>query len=200
MTGVLSRLLGRGPLTRADRKLWAAAQTLDDLGELTAQWIEGKIESQPCYYGPVDVDEAPGLPEALIACNRAGYVTNSSQEGHDGPGHDGAHWRQLAAVTGLTTQDTYRRLHASLTPHGFVVVGHPVPRRSGHATVVTWREATAWTRFGGVDRDDIEFAYDECSAAAVAAAQAAWVVTVHDPQPGRNTLWPVLERTARSLR
>jgi hypothetical protein len=29
-------------MNRADRKLWAQARTLADLGELTAQWLEGR--------------------------------------------------------------------------------------------------------------------------------------------------------------
>ena len=51
-------------MNRADRKLWAAARTLADLGELTARWLEGRIASQPGYaanYGP-DQRRSPWCP------------------------------------------------------------------------------------------------------------------------------------------
>jgi Domain of unknown function (DUF6919) len=69
------------PLSRSERRVWADARTLDDAGELTAQWLDGTIRSQPGYYGPCDVDEdyCPGLTATLVACNRNGFVTMNSQ-------------------------------------------------------------------------------------------------------------------------
>jgi hypothetical protein len=42
-------LAGRlsGPLTREDRPRWQAARTRAYLCDLTAQWLEGRIASQP---------------------------------------------------------------------------------------------------------------------------------------------------------
>jgi hypothetical protein len=108
-----------GTLTPDDRPRWAAARTLADLGELTAQWLEGRIDSQPGYYGRVDVDEdkVPGLTETLILLNRAGFLTNGSQAGFDGKGFDNARWQQLAAVTGFASKETYGWLEAlSVSP------------------------------------------------------------------------------------
>lgn len=191
--------LGGGPLTRADRKRWAQARTLDDLGELTALWLEGRIDSQPGYYGRVDVDEddAPGLTAALIACNRAGYLTNDSQAGYDGEGYDGARWRQLATVDGYATEATVQRMRAHLGQR-FTVLAQPLGRRRGRKVVVTWREGVPFTAFGGSSRSLAETDYDGCSAEALRAVRSAWTLTVYDPRPGHNQLWAALEQAARS--
>ena len=34
-------------MSTADRRAWEAARTLADLGELTAQWLEGAIARSP---------------------------------------------------------------------------------------------------------------------------------------------------------
>jgi len=84
---IFDRLGWSGPLRREDRPLWAAAQSLPDLGGLTVRWLNGDLKSSPAYYGQVDVDEdlAPGLTDALIALNRAGFVTDQSQGACDDP-------------------------------------------------------------------------------------------------------------------
>jgi hypothetical protein len=47
---------------------WAATRTMS---ELTAQRLEGRVASQPGYYGTVDVDEnnAPGLTSTPATSN-----------------------------------------------------------------------------------------------------------------------------------
>ena len=60
---------------------WQNARTLTHLGELTAAWLTGELQSQPTYHGPCDVDTEPGLRLALIHLNRHGMVTTSSQAG-----------------------------------------------------------------------------------------------------------------------
>lgn len=185
---VLDALNLGGPLTRADRPRWAATRTLADVSELTAQWLEGHIDSQPGYYGRVDVDEAPGLTDALITLNRAGLVTDNSQAGYDGPGHDGAHWRQLAAVTGFCDKDTHRRLRDALT-------GTPFRTQEAPGVVVTWREHTPYTTFGGpLRRAMVTDVYAGCGRDAVEALCDAIQITIYDPTPGGNELWPALRR------
>jgi uncharacterized protein DUF6919 len=202
--------LGDGhPLTRRDRPLWAAAAGLDDLGQLTAAWLDGSIASQPGYYGPCDVDEddAPGLTDTLILLNQAGFVTHGSQAGYDGPGYDGAHWQQMAAVEGLAAPHTYDWLCDALTGTRFGVLAWPCKarpwHRAGAGVPVTFREGQAYTTFGS-QVGEVTIAgelYDGCGTAAIAAACAATQVTVYDPEPGRNDLWPALAAAAaRQLR
>ena len=100
-----------GAMSTADRQAWEAARTLADLGELTAQWLEGAIASQPAYTpgcGP-DPETAPLIP-VLACCNRAGYVTNGSQPGEAGTGYDGAWWEQRAAVEGFASPAVAERI------------------------------------------------------------------------------------------
>lgn len=188
----------RRPVIRAERHIWASARTLDDLGRLTARWLTGDLKSQPGYYGPVDVDEddAPGMTTALVACNRAGFVTHSSQAGFDGTGYDGAHWQQRAAVTGFAGQNVLDLLRDGL--HGTLlgIVAHPVKtghRRDLTGVPVTVREGRVFTTFGRqLAVACIADLYDGCSDAAIGALRVAWQVTVYDPDFGPNDLWAEL--------
>lgn len=202
--------LGSGQcLNRRDAKLWAEARTLEDLGRLTAMWLRGEIRSQPGYYGEVDVDEddAPGLTDALVACNLAGFVTRNSQAGHDGPGSGGQAehwWTQLAAVDGYADDDTLAWLIAEVMRPGRYEVrawkasGWRLPGwgRDEDHVVVTRCEGQAMTGFGRHSRSDVEFEFDGVGDESVAEALAAWQVTVFDPEPGRNDLWDVLREAA----
>ena len=89
-------------MSRADADAWEGARTLADLGELTAQWLEGRIASQPGYAtgcGP-DPETAELIP-VLAKINRAGFVTETSQPGFANlPGANGGSWSQRAAVEG----------------------------------------------------------------------------------------------------
>ena len=75
-------------MRRTDRKRWASARTPADVGELTAQWLEGRIASQPGYAPGCGPDpETADLTGVLAACNRAGFITDTSQPGESGPGY-----------------------------------------------------------------------------------------------------------------
>lgn len=204
---MLARLLERltNRMSRADQQIWQSAATLSDLGELTALWLEGRIASQPDYspgYGPDP--ETEELIPVLAAANRCGFVTTSSQPGEDGPGYDGAHWRQRAAVEGFADDPTLQRLWAwmaTVAPDVKVMWSKPRRRKFDYSACVTVseREGRHVTGFGTVlSASQIEFAYgDDCSPAAVTALQDAWQVTIVDPEWGRNDrLWPALARFA----
>lgn len=202
--------LGRmRPLARGDRNAWASAQTLADLGELTALWLEGRIRQQPGYAGPVDVDEddAPGLTAALIACNRAGYVTSGSQAGFDGHDDDGTYWVQYAAVTGYADDPTLQRLIGCLSGSPFEVCAWAAAQRrplfgwgrDEDCCHVTYRDGIPVTGFGRHSVADVAGIYAGSGDAAVDAAVAAWQVTVYDPEPGRNDLWQVLSQAAAAI-
>lgn len=194
-------LTDEGPLLAEDAPTWAAAQSLLDLAELTAQWLEGRIKSQPGYYGPVDVDEvdAPGITAALVACNRAGFLTNDSQAGFEGHGQDGARWTQLAAVTGFMYDEPADRLVERITADGRFLIHRDTNGAVGVA--VTCRDGEQYTWYGReLDTDTIaEEMYGDCSDAAIIDVCCTDQVTVWDPVPGRNELWQFLAETHNAI-
>lgn len=173
--------------------VWRSARSLADLGECTALWLEGRIAEQPGYGGQVDVDEdlAPGMTGALIAANRAGYVTVQSQGGSDRFG-------QQAAVIGLTTPDMAKWLAEAMPePIRVAVWGRP-PR--------DFREQRRWDLESGAvfgpeqiaGRSGLELWYAGCHPDALAEAFAAWQVAIWHPEVGPNDMWAALhEATTR---
>jgi hypothetical protein len=121
----------------SEAEIWAAARSLNDLCALTERWLRADLATQPGYSGSVDVDEeeAPGLTDACIALNRAGFLTRNSQAGFDGTGYDGARWTQLAAVDGITIPPAAFALRRNL-PQGFKI-------HTGRWVDVTLREASS---------------------------------------------------------
>ena len=181
----------RDSRTGSEERRWAAARTLRDYGELTAQWLEGRMATQPGYVGGVDVDEdlALGLTEALVALNRAGVVTTESQAGAVGSGTDAVRWAQLAAVLAITTTQTATWLAGKLAGTRFQAVISPVRHASDgpyYGVPVTWRGTEEQTWFGPV------------SDLMVIPIDAEVAVTVHDPVPGPNELWAILLDVART--
>lgn len=201
ITRLFQRFDPRGPLHAADRPRWAAAEDLPDVAELTAQWLEGTIRSQPGYYGQVDVDEqdAPGLTAALITCNRAGFPTRDSQAGCAGQTTSYGHWVQLAAVTGFADCDVADRVHAAVKADGRfrMIPDFDLDDDLNDGVVITWCDGRPYTRYARLcDEGTIrnEF-YDGVSDAAVRDILWSLEVTVYDPVPGRNDLWAFLGQT-----
>ncbi len=90
-------------MNRQDRERWASAKTLADLGELTAQWLEGTLASRPGYAVNAGPDpETIELIPVLARVNRAGFLTSGSQPGMGWElGYNGRLWRQRAFVQGF---------------------------------------------------------------------------------------------------
>jgi hypothetical protein len=63
------------------RLLWGQARTLADIGELTAQWLEGRITYLPADLGSAPDSETEALVPVLATVNRMGFVTDFSQPG-----------------------------------------------------------------------------------------------------------------------
>jgi len=194
-------------VTRSDLAAWQSARTLDDVGELTARWVEGDLASQPGYCGPCDIED-PALVPLLAALNRAGFVTTGSQTGESGPGYDGAHWQQRAAVEGFAGERTALALIRAAAAGGLISVSYPpstLPRWRYHysrSVTITMREDRKITGFGvQLPRRHIRdswIGYGICHPDAVNALCSAWQVTVIDPEWGRpDMLWRALEQAVR---
>jgi hypothetical protein len=202
----LARSKDPGTVNREDLRRWQDARTLADLGELTAQWIEGKISSQPGYHGTTDI-ESPDMVPVLAAVNRAGYMTIQSQQGSDGPGCDGAHWVQRAAVEGFASHELAQRIFdsAPLNLHVIDLCDRHLPRvriSSRYAWTVTYRDREPYTSFGHhLSRRhlrDPHVGYGILAGPALDALCSAHQVTVIDLEPGRdNLLWDFLGLIAR---
>lgn len=163
---------------------WAAADSLPDLTDLTVRWLTGDIATQPGYLGLVDVDEdqAPGLTAALIAVNRAGILTSSSQAGVTEPG-----WVQHAWLSAYAPRDRADALIEAARAAGY------------GARRVTWFRRPVAVTF----QDGRPFTVDRrTSRVYLLGSLYPWVgegawddlcrvvqVGVWDPIPGRNTLW-----------
>lgn len=185
----------RSPLLPADKPAWAAAQTLGDLGGLTARWLRGEIRSTPGYYGEVDVDEddAPGLTDTLVALNHAGFVTENSQAGCDDTArYENAPWG--AWVTGFADDPTYRWLRSTLAGSRFRMYAYP-PRKGRPVLDVP---AGGLISRRMTVRDLTGIYGDALSDAALAEMVDAWQVVIYDPRTGSNDLWPVLRAAAET--
>jgi hypothetical protein len=202
----VARMVGRlipaaATVRGADRARWRQAARLEDLGELTAAWLGGHIASQPGYYGSVDVDEddAPGLTAALIALNRVGFVTRSSQAGADDEV-----WRQNAAVEGYASEETVELLRRRLHGSGYEIIARPCRAHfapfapAGEGIPVTSYQGEPYTWFGrALNASEIAFDLDGAGRSAIKDAQRALQVTIWDPTAGPNTLWEALDRAAQ---
>lgn len=180
-----------------DEARWFGARTLADLGELTAQWLEGVITSHPGDSGRPDPETGDLIP-VLAACNRAGFVTNDSQPGEPGDAYE----PQRAAVTGYASTETLARLCRHLAGTGLALVVHAPVRQvtsDDGVIVITASDDEYYTRCGGpISAEDLRREYGEdLNPDAIGALSSAWQVSIVDLEWGRNdVLWPALERFA----
>lgn len=202
-------------MNRHELWLWQQARTLADLGELTAQWLEGRIASQPGYAANCGPDpETADLIPFLAGLNRAGFVTESSQPGLEPTlGYDGRQWQQRAAVGGFADGRTRIAIEEAVAGTDLMVITHLTPRHRWYDRFLSyeyrsWRdgggegavvvsastEGHEHTWFGGLmDYADVKCCYEEIGRPVFAAICDAWQVTVIDPEWGRNDLlWPTL--------
>jgi hypothetical protein len=176
-------------LTESSR--WHQAESLADLGELVAQFCEGKLLATPGHDGPRD-PETREIAGPLAHANRQGFVTSNSQPGcaRRGEGYEDG-YEQRAEVTGWATPATaekLQRLFAGTRIQVRAVTDRP--RRASYDNAVnvsrsvmpegTWEHTVTGfvpgrsTRFIDLGRPDL-------------IEGAAWV-TVYDPEWGNHSL------------
>jgi hypothetical protein len=196
---------------RTDWEPWENAHTLTEIGEVTAGWLEGRVDRHPGYGSDDGPDpETTELVPVLAAANRAGYVTEGSQPGEPaGPGWDGATWEQRAAVTGFCDAETFFALADLAHEAGLLVRVRAMPPRRRIRLpfsqlrrewgILVTRHAGQWhTDFGTpLSWEDIALNFWACPDDALEALAGAWQVTIVDPCWGRNDrVWSVLARFA----
>ncbi|THA53213.1 hypothetical protein [Streptomyces sp. A1136] len=135
---------------RADRRRWRAATTFSELAELTACWLEGDIRTHPGVkpnYGPDD--EAQPLIPLMATANRAGFLTDSFQPGHDAADYNGNLWEQRAAVTGFVADpELLTRLAESAERAGLLLLVQFPGDYQQRGLVVTRVNGMDYTRYG----------------------------------------------------
>ena len=191
-------------ISRADRRRWKAARTLVDLATLTAGWLDGTgVRSLPDYapnWGP-DGETVPLLP-VLARLNRAGMLTTCSQPGQDeGPGWDGALYRQRAAVDLLMAPGGLAdRLLATARQNGLLVAVHEAGARGEVDGIpATERDQETVTGFGNhLSRRTLRHIWQAGSVITGEAfdhVAAALQIAVVAPEYGDagNRLWEVLD-------
>jgi Domain of unknown function (DUF6919) len=147
-------------VNRHDRRHWASAGCLADLGELTAQWCEGHLTQTPGHAGPPAAETLPYL-DLLATVNRAGFVTENSQAAKPG---------RTAWVCGFADSATTGWLLSDAAGAG-----------------LTGKGLEPWVQ------KEIRYWYLRYCPRARSAIQAARLIWIEDPEPGRNNrLWPVL--------
>lgn len=205
--------------TAAGDEAWKKAADLRDLGTLTADWLEGRNSFHPGYEDGPDGETGP-LVETLVALNRAGFVTDSSQPGH-GPveGYDGRMWLQRAYVAGFADLDTAASLETAFAGNQDLIfwVNAPgpaprAPRIDRHFFPVTLRERDDTAETGlydintcaglGPSRTDLKYLYRPViGRAAYEQLREAWYVTIAEAKYSADgTLWPLLEQWAATKR
>lgn len=105
---------------------WQSAESLEELREYTARFIEGRFPYNPTYGADTVDGETEPLVEDLAALNRYGVLTTGSQPGFSGEGFDGNIWKQRAYVHGRATPEKAEQLK-TVTLKSEVIAYHVWP-------------------------------------------------------------------------
>jgi hypothetical protein len=178
------------PMPALEAARWRMCLTVADLGEACADYLRGRLPSQPAYAPstPVD-DETTQLIPVLVKLNLAGFYTTGSQPGSTVFLDD---LEQNAYVTGFADEATMRSLLAVVSnTRGLRYRIRQTRLRKDHAN-------SDRIRWGIESASDVRSFYGEvCSDEAVAALLVAYQVAIEDRLPGRDSvLWPALEQWA----
>jgi hypothetical protein len=174
----------------ADAQLWRTATTLDELGELTARWLEGTLLYQPAYLAARPDRETRSLITVLAAVNRRGFVTRNSQPAR--PLVNG--FGQRAWLCGFVSQAAVRELEDLVLTTGLVLLATPPALQCTVDVPITMMAGRATTHGGQhLDGAGIRFLYGADTPEAVGTLTRAWQVDLFDPEWGENSrLWAAL--------
>lgn len=181
---------------------WKKATSVADLGNLMADWLEGRISTRPAYCDTQPDEETDHLISILAACNRAGFVTTCSQPGEpETRGWDGRMYRQRAAVEGwVADRRLLDRLRVSAKRAGIDVIAHQPGVRWHDGIPVTDADREPYTWFARTDghRNQIAYEWPGVGGRAVRELRKSTYLTLIDPAWGRDDrLWPALANAIR---
>ena len=174
---------------------WKDAKTVADLGQLMADWLEGRIHETPNACGELDPETTP-LVRTLAAINRGGYLTECSQ-----PGSDDRHGVQVPFVSGFIAHSN-RRLVKALQREirdadlCIIIDGKRDDRRPGGVPVAFKGREVVANAGKRTPRWHLTDSWSELNSTALANLLGAYEVTVIDPDGATGTrMWEIVTRT-----
>jgi hypothetical protein len=175
-----------------DEEIWQQAKSLQDIGELTARWLEGKLSYYPLYGGDIDPEAVP-LRRVLAKFNRNGFITEFSQPGEP---MDEEGFAQRACVSGYADEAIAKKIAClSLYTELLVFIFEP-GGNGGYQIPITVVEHQPGTWNGLYwDDENLEQLARDCSREALQSLGKAWFVFVLDLKWGRKAyLWKLVSK------
>lgn len=181
------------------RQRWQDARSFDELCELGAQFVEGRLPYSSGYCAENLDDESASLIGPLARFNRAGFLTTGSQPGCIEIDSDGATWKQRAFVDGYAMPPVAEKL-ARVSLQSDVIIITVGPGEASTLSIPGSQsdgEPTLWmgtmSRRCGDDFDEV------CTRAVVDILESqALFVQLFDPRWGRKSyLWKQVDAALR---
>jgi len=185
-------------MPRTERRAWSAARSFEDLAQLTADWLEGRLTAHPNgHHGEPDPETIPLVP-VLATCNQGGFLTENSQPGELAE-YQGRPWHQRAFVTGFARPGLAGVLNELARQNGLLTrVYMPTGRRlldSGAVDVTRWGDRINTGVGDHLPPRAVRQIFPSCHSDAVREVIWACQVTIVDPEWGRDDLlWPTLRQ------
>ncbi|MEU7240309.1 DUF6919 domain-containing protein [Streptomyces sparsogenes] len=182
---------------------WKKAESVAELGNLMADWLEGRLGGwTPGYLDTRPDEETNHLIPVLAPACRAGFVTTNSQPGHPPErGYDGRMWRQRAWVEGwIADAALLGRIRSSAKRQGIQVIAHGAGAKSRDYTVITEADGECCTSAGDYlgHRKMIADEWPGVGRRAVQELRRSTHLTLIDPVWGRDDrLWSALAGAIR---
>lgn len=165
-------------MKRAERRLWAATESLDDLAAVTVRWLHEEVQETPGHGGPPDPETAR-IRDDLAWLNRCGFVTTNSQPGIAA---DAENRGQCAWVEGYTRPSVAAAIQRACDDVGLVTEVWPVD------SFRPW-----WRRGDEPRRTVLDLTWDGIGDGAWDDVEESVYVDVYDPEEGRvDLLWDTL--------
>ncbi|MFJ4637583.1 DUF6919 domain-containing protein [Streptomyces hygroscopicus] len=180
---------------------WKKAESVADLGNLMADWLEGRHNA----YSPSSLSNGPDeetrhLVPVLASCNRAGFVTTGSQPGEI-VRYAGELCEQRAAVEAwVADKRLLDRIRVDAKRAGMEIIVHRADSGWRDGMVVTRVDGEPCTWFGRTmgRRGQIAYEWPGIGGRAIRELRRSTYLTLIDPVWGRDDrLWPALANAIR---
>lgn len=175
---------------RAHRRMWADAESYEELCALMARFVRGELALCPGHGGEV-FPETLEISEALAHANVQGFITTQSQPGRDEPEDN---FRQRAVVEGHAPASVLERLVAVTRGTRLVLAAHETYRWGRKYDYSESFAATMWggrvvTGFGvRLSRRAVVQEWLEIRDHLIREILPMHQVTIHDPEWGPHRL------------
>lgn len=191
-------------------EIWYRAQTLQQLGEANALWLEGRIGHMPtCSYYSHPNDETIALLPYINPLNRSGLLVSTFSQPGCTPrdrSYGGIMDEQRAALSGFMSEDYAEELKRQAEGHGVTMLFNPAGSTQKNSFIVVSRASGNDISYTGnvLSTEDIAKQYGGSERSPsdspglnpnmIKVLQNSCQVDLYDPEWGRNDkLWPMLQ-------